>query len=59
VAEILPKLKDHPEIVVETYVKYAAKPEIKIDGKMLHTNYDKFDVLVQDFAKQLGLTLKL
>lgn len=57
IAEILPKLKDHPEIVVELKEEYGAHPEILIDGNKLRTRHDKFDVLVQEVAKKLGLTL--
>ncbi len=58
VAEIIPKLATgHPEIIIEKDVKYGNNPEIDVDGKKLKTKYDKFDVLVADFAKKLGLTL--
>ncbi len=58
VAEVIPKLvTGHPEVTVEKDVKYGNKPEISIDGKKLKTKYDKFDVLVDDLAKKLGLPL--
>ncbi len=58
VAEVIPKLATgHPDITIEQDLKYGNKPEITVDGKKLKTKYDKFDVLVQDFAKKLGLTL--
>ncbi len=57
-AEVIPKLATgHTDLIIEKDVKYGNKPEIDIDGKKLKTKYDKFDVLVQDFAKKLGLTL--